>query len=161
LSAMFVLSWQITLVSLVLLPLFLIPARWFGRRLGAITRESYDLNAQMNAMSTERFGVAGALLVKLFGRHEAEDRAFAERAARVRAIGVTQEMYARVFFTMLTLVASLAVALVYGWGGVRAVAGDLDVGTLVALTAYLTGLYAPMASLTNVHVDIMTALVSF
>jgi ATP-binding cassette subfamily B protein len=160
-SAMVVLSWRITLVALAMLPLFLLPARWVGRRLQAITRESYDLNAQMNAMITERLGVAGALLVKLFGRHEAEDQAFVERAARVRDIGVVQAMYSRVFFTALMLVASLSVALVYGWGGVQAVRGVLDVGTLVAMTAYLTRLYGPLAALSNVHVDVMTALVSF
>jgi ATP-binding cassette, subfamily B, bacterial len=161
LSAMLVLSWQITLVALVMLPLFLLPARWLGRKLQAITRESYNLDAELNAMVTERLGVAGALLVKLFGRHEVEDRAFARRAARVRDIGVTQAMYSRVFFTALMLVASLSVALVYGWGGVQAVNGVLDVGTLVAMTAYLTRLYGPLSALSNVHVDIMMALVSF
>ncbi|WP_020573220.1 ABC transporter ATP-binding protein [Actinopolymorpha alba] len=161
LSAMFVLSWQITLVALIMLPLFLLPARWLGRKLQAITRESYNLDAQMNAMLSERLGVAGALLVKLFGRHEAEDEAFQQRAARVRDIGVTQAMYSRIFFTALMLVASLSVALVYGWGGVQAVRGILDVGTLVAMTAYLTRLYGPLTALSNVHVDIMTALVSF
>jgi ATP-binding cassette, subfamily B, bacterial len=161
LVAMFILSWQITLVALVMLPLFLLPARWMGRKLQAITRESYDLNAQMNAMVTERFGVAGALLVKLFGRHEAEDEGFTKRAGRVRDIGVTQAMYSQVFFIALMLVASLSVAVVYGWGGVQAVNGILDVGTLVAMTAYLTRLYGPLASLSNVHVSIMTALVSF
>jgi ATP-binding cassette subfamily B protein len=161
LAAMVVLSWRITLVALVMLPLFLLPARWVGRRLQAITRESYDLNAQMNAMLTERLGVSGALLVKLFGRHEREDLAFQRRAARVRDIGVTQAMYSRVFFTALLLVASLSVALVYGWGGLQAVAGTLSVGTLVALTAYLTRLYGPLTALSNVHVDVMTALVSF
>ncbi|MGW5358736.1 ABC transporter ATP-binding protein [Actinopolymorpha pittospori] len=161
LAAMVVLSWRITLVALVMLPLFLLPARWVGRRLQAITRESYDLNAQMNAMLTERLGVSGALLVKLFGRHEREDQAFQGRAARVRDIGVTQAMYSRVFFTALLLVASLSVALVYGWGGLQAVAGTLSVGSLVALTAYLTRLYGPLTALSNVHVDVMTALVSF
>jgi ATP-binding cassette subfamily B protein len=161
LVAMFFLSWQITLVALVMLPLFLLPARWMGRKLQAITRESYDLNAQMNSMVTERFGVAGALLVKLFGRHEAEDEGFTKRAGRVRDIGVTQAMYSQVFFIALMLVASLSVAMVYGWGGVQAVNGILDVGTLVAMTAYLTRLYGPLASLSNVHVSIMTALVSF
>ncbi|MGH3348177.1 MAG: ABC transporter ATP-binding protein, partial [Nocardioides sp.] len=161
LGAMFVLSWQITVVALVMLPLFLLPARWLGRKLQAITRESYNLDAEMNAMVTERLGVAGALLVKLFGRHDVEDRAFQDRAARVRDIGITQAMYSRVFFTALMLVASLSVALVYGWGGVQAVRGVLDVGTLVAMTAYLTRLYGPLSALSNVHVDIMTALVSF
>ncbi len=161
LTAMFILSWQITLVALLMLPLFLLPARWLGRKLQAITRESYNLDAQMNSMVTERLGVAGALLVKLFGRHDLEDKAYQDRAARVRDIGITQAMYARVFFTALMLVASLSVAVVYGWGGVQAVNGILDVGTLVAMTAYLTRLYGPLTALSNVHVDIMTALVSF
>lgn len=161
LAVMFTLSWQITLVALVLLPLFLFPARWIGRRLQAITRESYQLNASMNTMTTERFNVSGALLVKIFGRPEVEDREFSGKAARVRDIGVRSAMYGRVFFAALMLVASLATALVYGWGGVEAVRGGLDVGTVVALTAYLTRLYGPLASLSNVNVDVMTALVAF
>ncbi len=161
LVAMLVLSWQITLVALVILPLFLIPARFMGRRLQAITREAYGLNAEMTTMMTERFNVAGALLVKLFGRPGAESEAFDRRAGRVRDIGVTQAMYARILFAALTLTASLATALVYGWGGVLAARGQLTVGTVVALTAYLTRLYGPLTALSNVQVDILTALVSF
>jgi ATP-binding cassette, subfamily B, bacterial len=161
LIAMFVLSWQITLVSLALLPVFIVPARFMGRRLQAITRESYGLNAQMNTTMTERFNVAGALLVKLFGRSGDEGSSFEQKAGRVRDIGVTQAMYARVFFVSLLLTASLATALVYGWGGVLAVQGVLRVGTVVALTAYLNRLYGPLTALSNVNVDIMTALVSF
>src|SRR5665213_2189626 len=161
LAVMFTLSWQITLVSLALLPLFVLPARWFGRKLQSITRESYNLNAAMNNTMTERFNVAGALLVKLFGRPREEDLAFRGKAARVRDIGITQSMYGGVFFASLMLVASLGAALVYGWGGWLAAVGRLDVGTVVALGAYLTRLYGPLTALSNVNVSIMTALVSF
>ncbi len=161
LIAMFFLSWQLTLVSLILLPAFVVPARWLGRRLQGITREAYALNAQMNTTMTERFNVSGALLVKLFGRPGEEARSFDDKAGRVRDIGVTQAMYARFFFVALMLTASLATALVYGWGGVLAVHGALDVGTVVALTAYLSRLYGPLTSLSNINVDVMTALVSF
>ena len=161
LSVMFVLSWQITLAALALLPLFVLPARWFGRKLQTITRESYNLNAAMNNTMTERFNVAGALLVKLFGRPREEDAAFRAKAGRVRDIGVTQSMYGGVFFASLMLVASLGVALVYGWGGWLAANRELDVGTVVALGAYLTRLYGPLTALSNVNVSIMTALVSF
>jgi ATP-binding cassette, subfamily B, bacterial len=161
LAVMFALSWQITLVALVLLPLFVLPARWMGRKLQAITREGYNLNAAMNTTMTERFNVAGALLSKLYGRPDEEDAAFREKASRVRDIGITSAMYGRVFFTALMLVASLATALVYGWGGWLAVKGALDVGTVVALTSYLIRLYGPLTSLSNVNVDVMTALVSF
>ncbi len=161
LIAMLVLSWQVTLLSLVLLPLFIIPARLLGGRLREITRESYGLNASMSSQMTERFNVSGALLVKLFGTPEVEDRRFRERAARVRDIGVTQAIYGRIFFVALTLVASLALAITYGVGGRFAAEGDLGVGTLVALTAYLSRLYGPLTALSNVRVDMMTALVSF
>jgi ATP-binding cassette subfamily B protein len=161
LVAMFVLSWQITLVSLAMLPVFIFPARWMGRRLQAITRESYALNAQMNTTMTERFNVAGALLVKLFGRSSDEARSFEGKAGRVRDIGVQQAMYSRIFFVSLMLTASLATALVYGWGGVLAASGALAVGTVVALTAYLNRLYGPLTALSNLNVDVMTALVSF
>src|SRR3954452_1031760 len=161
LIAMFFLSWQITLMSLVLLPVFIIPARLIGGKLQDLTRESYALNAQMNTTMTERFNVSGALLVKLFGRPEQEDEAFRDKAGRVRDIGVTSAMYGRVFFAALTLVASLATALVYGFGGVLAARGSLGVGTVVALSAYLTRLYGPLTALSNVRVDVMTALVSF
>jgi ATP-binding cassette, subfamily B, bacterial len=161
LVAMFYLSWQITLLSLVLLPVFVVPAKLIGARLQALTRESYAINAEMNNTMTERFNVSGALLVKLFGRPEGEERAFRERAGRVRDIGVTTAMYGRVFFASLTLVASLATAMVYGVGGVLAANGELAVGTVVALAAYLTRLYGPLTALSNVRVDVMTALVSF
>jgi ATP-binding cassette subfamily B protein len=158
---MFFLSWQLTLVSLVLLPLFLLPARWLGRRLQSITRERYELTAEMNNGMVERFNVAGALLVKLFGHPVAESAAFKEKAARVRDIDIVQAIYARFFFIALLLTAALATAVVYGWGGVLAVHGVLDVGTVVALTAYLNRLYGPLTALSNINVDLMTALVSF
>jgi ATP-binding cassette subfamily B protein len=161
LVAMFFLSWQITLLSLILLPVFLLPARWVGRRLAGITRESYNLNAQMNTTMSERFNVSGALLVKLFGHPAEEVRIFASKARRVRDIGILQAMYARIFMTSLLLTASLATALVYGLGGAEAARGVLLVGTVVALTAYLSRLYGPLTALSNVQVDIMTALVSF
>jgi ATP-binding cassette subfamily B protein len=161
LGAMFYLSWQITLLALVLLPLFIIPARLMSGRLQAITRESYGLNAEMSTQMSERFNVAGALLVKLFGRPADEDREFRSRARRVADIGVQQAMYARIFLVSLSLVAALATALVYGLGGRFAIQGSLTVGTVVALTAFLNRLYGPLTSLSNVQVDVMTALVSF
>ena len=161
LAAMFYLSWQITLIALVLLPMFLLPARYVGRRLGAMTKESYDLNAEMNMVMNERFNVSGAMLVKLFGRPEEEARHFERRAARVRDIGIAQALYARMFMVALVLTASLATAFAYGFGGVAAVHGALAVGTVVALTAYLARLYAPLTQLSNVNLDVMTTLVSF
>ncbi len=161
LIAMLVLSWQITLMALVLFPLFLIPARWLAPRLSAITRERYQVDAAMAQTMTERFNVAGALLVKLFGRPEEESSTFARRAGRVRDIGVTSSMYSAVVMVALTLVAALATALVYGLGGVFVVNGTLAIGTLVALTAYLNRLYGPITALSNVQVDVMTTLVSF
>ncbi len=161
LAAMFVLSWQITLLALALLPLFVLPARWVGTRLADITREKYRLNGEMGQMMTERFNVSGALLVKLFGRPETESDQFSARAGRVRDIGVTSAMYSRVVMTALGLLASLAAALVYGVGGTMAIAGSLGIGTLVALTSYLNRLYGPLTSLSNVQVDVMTTLVSF
>ncbi len=161
LVVMFLLSWQLTLVALLLLPVFILPARWLGRRLQSITREAYALNAQMNTTMTERFNISGALLVKLFGRPAEETTSFADRAGRVRDIGVIQAMYARFFFVALTLTAALATALVYGWGGVLAVNGALNIGTVVALTAYLARLYGPLTQLSNINVDVMTTLVSF
>ena len=161
LVAMFVLSWQITLLSLVLLPLFVLPARFVGRKLAGITRERYELNGEMGQTMTERFNVSGALLVKLFGRPADESTTFAQRAGRVRDIGVTQAMYSRVFMAALGLLAALATAVAYGLGGVMAIDGSLGVGTVVALTAYLGRLYGPLTSLSNVQVDVMTTLVSF
>jgi ATP-binding cassette subfamily B protein len=161
LAAMFVLSWQITLLALAMLPVFVFPSRWVGRRLQALTRESYSLNAEMNTTMSERFNVSGALLVKLFGDPSSETNVFDRRAGRVRDIGVTQAMYGGIFMTSLLLTASLATALVYGWGGVEAAKGLLLVGTVVALTLYLNRLYGPLTALSNVQVDVMTALVSF
>ncbi|SNS21857.1 ATP-binding cassette, subfamily B [Geodermatophilus pulveris] len=160
-GVMFALSWQITALSLVLVPVFVLPARRIGRRLQEITRESYTLNASMNATMTERFNVAGALLVKLFGRPEAEAEGFRGRAARVRDIGVLSAMYGRTFFTALTLVAALATALVYGLGGWLAFTGSLSPGDVVALALLLSRLYGPLTALANVRVDVMSAMVSF
>ncbi|WP_240032811.1 ABC transporter ATP-binding protein [Micromonospora globbae] len=160
-GVMFTLSWQITALSLVLLPLFIIPARRVGRRLADITREAYNLDAKMNATMTERFGVAGALLVKLFGQPEAEARRFAVRAERVRDIGIQSAMYSRTFFVAMLLVASLAQALTYGLGGWLAVGGHVSAGTVVTLALLLTRLYGPLTALSNVRVDVMSALVSF
>jgi ATP-binding cassette subfamily B protein len=161
LIAMFTLSWQITLASLVLLPLFIIPARYLGRKLQEITRESYNLMSTMNNVMIERFNVAGAQLAKLFGRPAEDNKAFEDKAARVSAIGVKSSIYGRFFVTALLLMAAFATALAYGWGGVLAIRGVLDVGTVVALAAYLTRLYSPLVGLSNVQVSIMTALVSF
>ena len=161
LMAMLFLSWQITLLALVLFPMFVLPARWVGRRIQAITRESYNLNAAMTSTMTERFNVAGALLVRLFGQPLREIRSFEAKAGRVRDIGVTQAMFTVVFMTSLLLTASIATALVYGVGGVMAVQGALQVGTVVALAAYLNRLYGPLMALSNVQVSVMTALVSF
>jgi ATP-binding cassette subfamily B protein len=161
LVAMMALSWQITVASLLLLPVFLVPARWVGRRLAALTREQMNLNAELSTTITERFNVAGALLVKLYGRPEEESARFGGRAARVRDIGVRIAMSNRVFFTALTMVASLATALVYLIGGNLAVRGSLTIGTLLALVALLGRLYGPLTALSNVRVDVMTALVSF
>jgi ATP-binding cassette subfamily B protein len=161
LVAMLILSWQITLLALCMLPVFIFPARWVGRRLAAITREAYNLNADMNTMMSERFNVSGALLVKIFGKPKYEAEMFEARTGRVRDIGVTTAMYGRIFFTGLMLTATLATAMVYGVGGDAAAHGHLPLGTLVALTLYLTRLYGPLTALSNVQVDVMTALVSF
>jgi ATP-binding cassette subfamily B protein len=161
LTAMFFLSWQLTLVTVAILPIFLLPARWLGRRLHDITLESYNLTATMNNTMIERFNVSGALLSKVFGDPNKEESLFSQRAARVRDIGITQSIYARFLFIALFLTASLATAVIYGWGGVLAVNKVLNVGTVVALTAYLTRLYGPLTQLSNMNVDIMTALVSF
>jgi ATP-binding cassette subfamily B protein len=162
-AVMFSLSWQITLLSLAMLPLFVLPARRVGRRLATITRESYQLDASMNATVTERFGVAGALLVKLFGRPDDEAARFAQRADRVRDIGIQQAMFSRTFFVSMLLVASLAQALTYGLGGWLAVTGrgGASAGTVVTLALLLTRLYGPLTQLSNVRVDVMSALVSF
>ena len=161
LAAMFVLSWQLTTLALVLLPLFLIPARLVGRKLSVLTREGYRLNGEMGQMMTERFNVSGALLVKLFGRPDREAEQFSARAGRVRDIGVRTAMYGMALTTALSLLAALATALVYGLGGSLVISGSLAIGTLVALAAYLNRLYGPLTALSNVQVDVMTTLVSF
>jgi ATP-binding cassette subfamily B protein len=161
LIAMFALSWQITLASLILVPLFLLPARYMGRRLQALTREQMTLNAEMSSQMTERFNVSGAMLVKLFGRPDAEAGLFSGRASRVRDIGVRIAMANRWFFTALTLVAALATAITYGLGGNLVIDGAITLGTLLALVALLAQLYGPLTALSNVRVDVMTALVSF
>ncbi|MER7502542.1 ABC transporter ATP-binding protein [Nonomuraea pusilla] len=161
LGAMLALSWQVTLVALVLLPIFVVPAKWVGRRMSALTREQMQLDAEMSSVTTERFNVAGAMVAKLYGRPEDDAAVFGGRAARVRDVGVRVGMYGTVFRVALGLVAALATALVYGIGGVLAVRGFFELGTLVALAALLMRLYGPLTSLSNVHVDVMTALVSF
>jgi ATP-binding cassette, subfamily B, bacterial len=161
LAAMFYLSPLVTAVSLVLLPVFVIPARLVGRRLQRLTRESMQLDAELGSTMTERFNVAGAMLVKLFGRPDDENHVFAGRAARVRDIGVVQAMYGGTLFIALGLLASIATAVVYGLGGVLVIHGDIQLGALVALAALLGRLYGPITSLSNVQVDVMTALVSF
>jgi ATP-binding cassette, subfamily B, bacterial len=160
-GAMFVLSWRITLAAMVLLPLFVFPARFFGRKLQTITRETLDLVSAMSTLMVERFNVAGALLAKLFGRPDHETREFMSRAARVSDIAVKQAVYGRLFITSLLLMASIASALAYGWGGVLVVRHALDLGTVVALVSYLARLFAPLIGLSNIQVSIMTALVSF
>lgn len=160
-GAMFALSWQITLLAVVLLPVFVFPARFWGHKLQAITRESYDLTASMNNLMVERFNVAGAQLAKLFGRRQDENKSFEGKASRVSDIAVKRTIYGRLFFTMLVLMATCATALAYGWGGVLAVHHKLDVGTVVALVSLLARLYAPLVGLSNIQVSVMTALVSF
>jgi ATP-binding cassette subfamily B protein len=161
LVVMFVLSWQITLVALILVPLFLFPARRVGRKLGTLFQRGMELNAEMNMVMTERFNVAGAMLVKLFGRPKEERETFEDRAAQVRDIGIRQATYQRYFFISLTLTASLATAFAYGFGGVEAAHRVIQVGTVVALTAYLARLYGPLTQLSNLNIDYMSAMVSF
>ena len=158
---MFTLSWQITLISLILLPVFLIPTKWVGRKLQGYTRQSFDLNAQMSATMTERFNVSGALLVSLYGDSKKEKNEFAEKARRVADIGISIAMLNRIFFIALTSIAAVATAVAYGIGGHLAISGDLTVGTLLAITALLARLYGPLTALSNVRVDVMSALVSF
>ena len=158
---MLILSWQITVLSLLILPLFLYPTKWVGRRLQALTRESFNLNSQMSSVMTERFNVSGAMLVSLYGKQEREHVAFATRARRVADIGIKMAMLNRLFFIALTSVAAIATAFAYGIGGHLAISGQLTVGTLLAITALLARLYGPLTALSNVRIDIMTSLVSF
>lgn len=161
LGVMFTLSWQVTALALVLLPLFVLPARRVGRRMADLQRESANLNSTMTTQMTERFSAPGATLVKLFGRPAAEAEEFGERAGRVRDIGIRTAMVVRWFMTSLTLVSALAQALVYGLGGYLALTGQLAPGTVVSLALLLTRLYTPLTALANARVDVMTALVSF
>ncbi len=161
LATMCYLSWQVTVVTLMLLPVFILPARRIGRRMQRFTREQMQLDAELGSLMTERFNVAGAMLTKLYGRPKEEAAGFSSRSGRVRDIGVVTAMYGRVFFTALVLVASLATAVIYGLGGSLVINGALQLGTLVALTTLLARLYGPLTALSNVQVDVMTALVSF
>lgn len=161
LSAMLALSWPITTAALLVIPLFLLPARYLGRRLAQVHRTSMDVNAEMSSMMSERFNVGGAMLVKLYGRPDEESAEFAARAGRVRDIGVTRSVYSGMLFSVLGLITALATAMVYGAGGLLVVHDTFEVGTLVALATLLTRLYGPVTALSNVQVDVMTALVSF
>ena len=161
LITLFYLSWLVSLIALVMIPLFILPARLVGRRMQRLTRESMQLNAEMGSTMTERFNVAGAMLVKLFGRPSEEYGAFASRAAKVRDIGVVTAMYGQVLFIALTLLASMVTAVVYGLGGTLVINGTFQIGTLVALTTLLARVYGPITSLSSVQVNVMTALVSF
>ena len=158
---MFFLSWQITVFSLLMLPLFLYPTKWVGRRLQALTRESFTLNSQMSSTMTERFNVSGAMLVALYGQQERERDGFGVRARRVADIGIRMAMLNRLFFIALTSVAAIATAFAYGIGGHLAISGELTVGTLLAITALLARLYGPLTAISNVRIDVMTSLVSF
>ena len=161
LAVMAGINWQLTVLSVLLLPIFLFPARYVGKRLARLRREASDLNASMNDQMTERFNAGGATLVKLFGRPDAESAEFAARAGRVRGIGVRTALLMSVFMNSLTLVSTLALALVYGLGGWFALNGGLDAGSVVALALLLTRLYGPLTALANAPMDIVTAIVSF
>lgn len=160
-ATMVILSWQITVASLLMLPLFMIPARWMGSRLQTMTRQQADYNSAMSTQMAERFNVSGALLMKIFGTPQRESQMFSEKADAVRIMGIRISMANTVFFTAIVLVGSLATALVYGMGGVSVINGTLTLGTLLALSALLGRLYGPITALANVRVDIMTSLVSF
>ena len=160
-GAMFTLSWQITVVSLILLPVFLIPTKWLGRRLQEYTRKSFNLNAEMSSTMTERFNVSGALLVTLYGEPMSEHAAFSDKASRVRDMGIQIAVLNRIFFIALSSIAAIATAFAYGIGGHLAISGSITVGTLLAVTALLARLYGPLTGLSNIRVDVMTALVSF
>jgi ATP-binding cassette subfamily B protein len=158
---MMILSWQITIFSLLLLPVFLIPTKWVGRRLQELTRDSFNTNAEMSSTMTERFNVSGAMLVALYGEPDREREYFRSRARRVADIGIKMAMLNRLFFIALTSVAAIATAFAYGIGGHLAISGGVTVGTLLAITALLARLYGPLTALSNVRIDVMTSLVSF
>ena len=161
LIAMFYLEWRLTIIGILVLPIFIIPAKRVGRRLSAITRRGFDLNAVMNTQMTERFNVSGALLVKLFGNRKRESKEFSDRAAEVRDIGIQSAMYSRTFLIALALVGAIGTALVYWIGGQLVISDAITLGTLVALAALVTRIYEPLTALSSARVDIMTALVSF
>ena len=161
LITMLLLEWKLTLLAIVILPIFVLPARRVGAGLQEITREGMNVNASMNNTMTERFNVSGALLVKLFGRHNTEAGDFSNKAGRVRDIGIRSAMYSRIFLMALTLVGAIGTALVYWWGGHQVIDGSITPGTLVALGLYTVRIYMPLTSLSNARVDIMTAFVSF
>ncbi|MEN9804421.1 MAG: hypothetical protein RIS41_1268 [Actinomycetota bacterium] len=161
LAAMLALEWRLTLLSLIVLPVFIVPAKRVGRKLQEIAREQMGLNAQMNTQMSERFNVAGALLVKLFGRRNDEVSGFAEKAAGVRDTGIRSAMYGRVFFVALGLVGALGAVAVYGIGAQLVVSGDITSGTLVALATLVARVYQPLTGLTNARVDLLTSFVSF
>jgi len=161
LAAMIVLEWRLTMLALIVLPLFIVPAQRVGKRLQVIAREQMGVNAEMNSQMSERFNVSGAQLVKLFGRSNDEISSFDKRAKRVRDIGITSAMYGRVFFVALGLVGAIGAAAVYGIGAFFVVDGTITSGTLVALAALVTRVYQPLTGLTNARVDLMTAMVSF
>ncbi len=160
-GTMLVLSWQITIVSLLLLPLFLVPTKWVGKKLQSLTRQSFGLNAEMSSTMTERFNVSGAMLVSLYGRQSDEKSYFRSRARKVADIGIEIALLNRIFFIALTSIAAIATAIAYGIGGHLAINGTVTVGTLLAITALLARLYGPLTALSNVRIDVMTALVSF
>ncbi len=160
-TTMLIISWQITVVSLLLLPVFLLPTKWVGKRIQALTRDAFNLNATMSSTMTERFNVSGALLVNLYGKPAKEENFFRTRARKVADIGIQTAMLNRVFFVGITSVAAVATAFAYGIGGHLAINGSISVGTLLAITALLARLYGPLTALSNVRIDVMTALVSF
>ena len=160
-AAMLTLSWQITLVSLVLLPIFIIPTKWIGKRLAGYTRRSFELNAEMSSNMTERFNVSGALLVALYGDRKTESTNFRGKARRVADMGIKIAMLNRIFFIAMTSVAAIATSFAYGIGGHLAINQKITIGTLLAITALLARLYGPLTALSNIRVDVMSALVSF
>jgi ATP-binding cassette subfamily B protein len=160
-TTMLILSWQITIISLLLLPAFLLPTKWVGKRIQALTRDAFNLNATMSSTMTERFNVSGALLVSLYGKPNKEEKFFRTRARKVADIGIQTAMLNRIFFVGITSVAAVATAFAYGVGGHLAINQEITVGTLLAITALLARLYGPLTALSNVRIDVMTALVSF
>lgn len=160
-GTMLALSWQITIASLLLLPVFLAPTKWIGARLQGYTRDSFEINAQMSSTMTERFNVSGALLVKLYGDLDQESQVFKKKARKVADIGISMAMLNTFFFIALISIAALATAIAYGIGGHLAIDGAITVGSLIAITTLLARLYGPLVALATVRVDVMGALVSF